>query len=148
MKTKIGLCLISAFLVSNAFALNGSSHPLKVASVLSSSESSSKEVKDTKSVKKSDESTVSKDVKKTKEYLSDSEITTKVKAKFIEEKLFGKDKISAMGISVKTKKGVVTLSGNVPSQDEIDNVVKLAKSVDGVKDVDSKLKVKVKAVKK
>ncbi len=141
MKIKVGLCLVSALLAGNAFALSGDNHPLKVATVISSSSSS------TQDANKS-EGTVSKDVKETKQYLSDSEITTKVKSKFIEEKLFGKEKISAMGISVKTKKGVVTLSGNVPSQDEIDNVVKLTKSIDGVKDVNSKLKVKVKAVKK
>ncbi len=132
MKVKIILCLASALLVGNAFALNSASHPLRLAGVLSSTESKTTEVK----------KSVSEDMKDTKQYLSDSEITTKVKAKFIEEKLFGKDKISAMGISVKTKKGVVTLTGNVPTQDEVDNVVKLTKGVEGVKNVVSKIKVK------
>jgi hyperosmotically inducible protein len=116
---KIGVSLACALFIGNAMA--NQSHALTVATV---------------------ESTASKDMKETKEYLSDSTITGKVKEKFIQEKLLGKDKISAMGISVKTKKGVVTLSGKVPSKDQEATAVKLAKSVDGVKDVVSKIKVK------
>jgi hyperosmotically inducible protein len=75
-------------------------------------------------------------------FLSDSEITAKVKEKFIAEKLFGKEKISAMGIHVKTNKGIVTLTGKVDSKENEENAIKLTKTVDGVKDVKSKIKVK------
>jgi hyperosmotically inducible protein len=116
---KIGVSLVCALFIGSTMA--NESQALTVATI---------------------KSTASKDMKETKEYLSDSAITGKVKEKFIQEKLFGKDKISAMGISVKTKKGVVTLTGKVPSKDEEATAVKLAKSVDGVKDVVSKIKVK------
>lgn len=75
-------------------------------------------------------------------YLSDAEITAKVKEKFIAEKLFGKEKISAMGIHVKTNKGVVILTGKVDSKEKEENAISLTKSVDGVKEVKSRIKVK------
>jgi hyperosmotically inducible protein len=134
---KLGVSLICALFISNSMAAQ--SREFKIATVMGTEESSKSTPKDAKSTK---ESTASKDMSATKEYLSDSELTAKVKEKFIQEKLMGKDKISAMGIHVKTKKAVVTLSGKVSSQDEIDTAVKLAKSVDGVKDVVSNIKVK------
>ncbi|HRE33167.1 MAG TPA: BON domain-containing protein, partial [Candidatus Berkiella sp.] len=71
---------------------------------------------------------------KVKTALSDTEITAKVKAKFIEEKLDEKD-IAAFKVHVKTKKGVVYLSGKVTDKEQAENAVKVAKEVEGVKDV-------------
>jgi len=81
---------------------------------------------------------------KVKHYLSDAEITAKVKEKFIHEKLFDKVDIAAMGIHVKTVHGVVHLTGKVADTTQEENAVTLAKSVEGVKDVKSSLKIKVK----
>ncbi|MCS5710610.1 BON domain-containing protein [Candidatus Berkiella aquae] len=78
---------------------------------------------------------------KVKSALSDTEITAKVKAKFIEEKLDEKD-IAAFKVHVKTKKGVVYLSGKVTDKEQADNAVKVAKGIEGVKDVKSTIVVK------
>jgi hyperosmotically inducible protein len=73
--------------------------------------------------------------------ISDTEITAKVKAKFIEEKLDDKN-VAAFKVHVKTKKGIVHLSGKVAEQAQADNAVKFAKEVEGVKDVKSTIVVK------
>jgi hyperosmotically inducible protein len=66
----------------------------------------------------------------TGEYLDDSAITTKVKSAFVADK-----QVKALDIQVVTFKGVVQLSGFVSSQQEIDQAVKLAREVPGVKSV-------------
>lgn len=81
-------------------------------------------------------------IKKSKHTMSDITITAKVKAMYVKEKLFGDKDISVMGVSVETVNGVVFLTGAVENQMEADNAVKYAKSVEGVKSVDSKLEVK------
>lgn len=74
--------------------------------------------------------------------LSDTEITAKVKAKFIEEKLMDEKNVAAFKVHVKTKKGIVHLSGKVTDKEQADNAVKFAKEVEGVKDVKSTITVK------
>lgn len=69
--------------------------------------------------------------------VADSVITTKVKADLIKE-----PDLKSMEVHVDTVKGVVMLSGFVPSQAEADKAVQLARSVEGVKEVQSSLKVK------
>lgn len=80
-------------------------------------------------------------VKDSKQPFSDTVITAKVKGNFIKEKLFGDKDISLMGIVVETKDGVVYLSGTADSQDQADNAVRLAKSVTGVKNVTTSVRV-------
>jgi hyperosmotically inducible protein len=70
--------------------------------------------------------------KKTKKFASDSWITTKVKSKLLADSL-----TKGLDISVKTKHGVVELSGTVASNDVVDHVDALAKNVKGVKSVDT-----------
>jgi hyperosmotically inducible protein len=74
---------------------------------------------------------------KTGKVVADSVITTKVKAD-----LFKEPALSAMGIHVETEKGVVMLSGFVDSKADADKAVRLAKSVEGVTQVKSAIKVK------
>jgi hyperosmotically inducible protein len=168
----IGLCFVSALLMGNAFATgmdsnnnatqNTPSAQDKAAAAKQAQEdkkaaeadrkaaeekaaADKKEAEEKAAADKKDNADNNKNAsskESTKQYFSDSEITAKVKEKFIKEKLFGKEKIAAMGVHVKTKKGVVTLRGTVATQDEADNAVNLAKSVEGIKDVVSKLKVK------
>lgn len=69
--------------------------------------------------------------------VSDSVITTKIKAD-----LFKEPELSAMAIHVETEKGVVMLSGFVDSKADAEKAVRLAKSVDGVTQVKSAIKVK------
>jgi osmotically-inducible protein OsmY len=66
--------------------------------------------------------------------IDDTEITAKIKAILLNE-----PGVDSLKITVDTIKGIVTLSGSVTSQDKADKVVKLSKSVDGVKSVNSKL---------
>ncbi len=74
--------------------------------------------------------------------MSDTAITAKVKGMYVREKLFGDKDISVMGVNVETTNGVVYLTGTVENQLQADNAVKLAKSIHGVKKVESKLEVK------
>ncbi|MES2741643.1 MAG: BON domain-containing protein [Pseudomonadota bacterium] len=69
--------------------------------------------------------------------VSDETITTSAKAA-----LSGDAQVAALPINVTTKKGVVLLSGEVPSAEAGDRVVQLIATVDGVKEVKNDLKVK------
>jgi hyperosmotically inducible protein len=90
----------------------------------------------------SDVNTQSLKVKESQHKMSDSTITAKIKGVYIREKLFGSKDISVTGVTVETTDGVVYLTGTVDSQSQADNAIKLAKSISGVKKVDSKLAVK------
>jgi osmotically-inducible protein OsmY len=64
------------------------------------------------------------------QYVDDATITTRVKAKFADDK-----RVSAMRISVETLNGVVQLSGFATTEAERANAVALARSVPDVKNV-------------
>lgn len=81
-------------------------------------------------------------VKKSNQPLTDTVITAKVKGSFIREKIFGDHDIDVTDIKVETTNGTVYLTGSVETQEQIDSAVRLAKSIEGVKGVDSKLTVK------
>jgi hyperosmotically inducible protein len=81
-------------------------------------------------------------VSKSKHPLSDTEITAKVKGTYVRDKLFGDKPISVTGVKVETTNGVVYLTGDVETQVQASNAVKLAKKIKGVKRVDSKIEVK------
>ncbi|MFM9437775.1 hyperosmotically inducible periplasmic protein [Janthinobacterium sp. CG_23.3] len=71
-----------------------------------------------------------------KHVVADTVITTKIKADLVRD-----PDLKAMDVHVETVDGVVMLSGFVPSQTEAQKAERLARSVDGVKDVKSALKV-------
>ena len=71
--------------------------------------------------------------------LDDATITSKINAKLVAE-----PGIRTFNIDVDTLEGNVTLSGFVKSEEQIQRIVAIAKSVDGVKSVTSNLKVKEK----
>ena len=60
-------------------------------------------------------------------YVDDATLTTRVKAKFAEDKT-----VSALAISVETLKGVVQLSGFAKSADEKAQAERLARATSGV----------------
>ena len=66
--------------------------------------------------------------------VADSWITTKVRAKFVDE-----DVLKHSHISVSTKDNVVTLSGTVASEAGRERAIAIVKATDGVKDVVDKL---------
>jgi hyperosmotically inducible periplasmic protein len=66
----------------------------------------------------------------------DAALTAAVKTKFLAD-----TKVSGLKIDVDTSKGVLTLTGTVPTADERTHAVAIAKETDGVKSVVNKLKV-------
>lgn len=75
----------------------------------------------------------------TGDYLHDAAITSKIKSAYV-----GDPKVSALGIHVKTFNGTVQLSGFAADQGEIDRAVEIARSVNGVNDVNSEIQLKEK----
>jgi osmotically-inducible protein OsmY len=73
----------------------------------------------------------------TGEFIDDAAITTKVKARFIEDPL-----VSALGIQVETFRGDVQLSGYANSPSEIDRAAQIARKVEGVRDVKNDIRLK------
>lgn len=69
-----------------------------------------------------------------REVISDSTVTTKVKAALLTEK-----DVNSFDIGVKTFEGTVQLSGFVDSQWQIDKAVQVASAVHGVKHVKNDL---------
>jgi hyperosmotically inducible periplasmic protein len=63
---------------------------------------------------------------------------------FIQNKLFGDTDISALSINIETNNGKVSLSGTASSKQEIDNAIRIAKSVSGVDSVVSSVAIKLK----
>jgi hyperosmotically inducible protein len=72
-------------------------------------------------------------------YVDDATITSKVKAKFAEDKT-----VSASRIGVETPKGVVQLSGFATTAEERDRAASLARSVDGVQSVRNSIQIQPK----
>jgi len=71
------------------------------------------------------------------EGVDDSVITTKVKAKYVEDKT-----VSALNVNVETFKGTVQLSGFANSQAEINRAVEIARGVKGVASVKNDIRLK------
>ncbi|MGO4327627.1 BON domain-containing protein [Cupriavidus sp. 2TAF22] len=68
--------------------------------------------------------------------MSDSAVTTKVKAELLAAK-----GLKSTGIHVKTRDGVVSLDGVVPSEDQRTLAAQTARNVDGVASVSNSLQV-------
>jgi len=71
----------------------------------------------------------------TKRIVSDTTLTTKVKAALIREK-----NLSAMDVNVETRNGIVQLSGFVDSADQQERAAQVAQKVEGVKEVKNDLR--------
>lgn len=69
--------------------------------------------------------------------IDDAAITTALKGKYVLD-----PDLKAIDIKVDTVNGVVTLTGTVPSPAAVDKATTVAKTVDGVKDVQNQLTVK------
>jgi hyperosmotically inducible periplasmic protein len=70
------------------------------------------------------------------EHLSDGTITTKVKAG-----LMAANNVKSEHIHVKTRNGIVWLTGTVPSADDKSNAEQVVTNVSGVQEVKNRLKV-------
>jgi hyperosmotically inducible periplasmic protein len=77
------------------------------------------------------------------QFVKGTSITADVKARLLAD-----PDIKSLHVSVKTDKGVVTLSGYVHTDDQKKKAEDLASAVDGVKSVNNKLVVKAAKVKK
>ncbi|UKR52196.1 BON domain-containing protein [Xanthomonas fragariae] len=71
-------------------------------------------------------------INKSKKPVTDTWITTKVKAD-----LLATNNVSGTDVKVETKNGIVTLTGAVATQAEHDKAVAVAKGIEGVKSVKS-----------
>jgi len=71
-------------------------------------------------------------------FVSDSVITTKVKAKLADEKM---SSLAHIGVDTDAK-GAVVLSGNTRSQQDADKAVAIARATEGVTSVTSTIKIK------
>jgi hyperosmotically inducible protein len=80
--------------------------------------------------------TVDPSLPNVKDSTSDIVLEARVRAKLLEE-----GGVNAFSIGVNARAGAITLSGNVPSNSVADTLVSTAKSVHGVKSVESKLQV-------
>ena len=80
---------------------------------------------------------VTRDQSTVGEYIDDATITTKVKAKFVEDKA-----VDASAISVETLNGEVILSGFAKSSAEKTRAQELAQQVKGVRSVKNSLEVR------
>lgn len=69
--------------------------------------------------------------------VDDAAITATIKAKLVAD-----DELKAIDINVDTSGGAVTLSGAAPSATAVDRATTIAKSVDGVSNVNNQLTVK------
>jgi hyperosmotically inducible protein len=78
-------------------------------------------------------------VQKSGQPVTDAVITAKVKGTFVREKVFGDAPISVTGIKVETKDGVVYLAGHA-TRAQAGNAERLAKNIDGVTKVVSRIK--------
>jgi hyperosmotically inducible protein len=70
------------------------------------------------------------------QHISDAAITTKVKSE-----LLGAKDLKSTGIHVRTRKGIVRLTGTVPDQDQKDKAKQVAGLVSGVRSVRNNLTV-------
>lgn len=64
--------------------------------------------------------------------INDTWITTKVKSSLLTD-----SDVSGLDVSVETTNGVVTLSGDVESQAQVDRAVQIAQDIEGVTRVDA-----------
>ncbi|MBA8667533.1 BON domain-containing protein [Holosporaceae bacterium 'Namur'] len=69
--------------------------------------------------------------------ISDTTITTKIKAKLAADSI-----ASAYNISVETNQGVVTLSGKAPNQEAVDRTINIVKDTDDVREVKNNLTIR------
>jgi len=69
--------------------------------------------------------------------IDDTVITTKVKSALLKD-----TGLESFDIKVETRKGVVQLSGFVDSQNQIDRAMAVAQGIDGVSNVDNKIRIK------
>lgn len=73
----------------------------------------------------------------TGEYLSDTWITTKVKAALVNDSV-----VSSTEVNVETFKGIVQLSGFVSSDEAMDQAVTVARNIEGVTSVKNDMQIK------
>lgn len=80
-------------------------------------------------------------VAESKQPFVDTVITAKIKGLFLQAKLFGTQDLRAATINVSTNNGIVSLSGIVNSTRQLERAIAIAKTVNGVKSVESIIKV-------
>lgn len=80
-------------------------------------------------------------VKESKQPLQDIYITAKIKGMILRHKFFGDKDVLYWPVTIETKNGIVYISGSVENEKQKDNIITIAKNIDGVKSVNSTLTV-------
>ncbi|OGT09863.1 MAG: hypothetical protein A2X77_04650 [Gammaproteobacteria bacterium GWE2_42_36] len=80
-------------------------------------------------------------IKKSDQPMKDIWMTSKIKGKILQEKLFGDKDIEYWNVNVEINEGVVYLYGWVENDQQRMNIINIAKNTDGVTDVKDKLMV-------
>jgi hyperosmotically inducible periplasmic protein len=80
-------------------------------------------------------------VKNSNHPIKDTLITAKVKGYFVKKRLLDNSNLPLENLHVETNNGVVYLTGSVNTQSQKMNAVRIAKSISGVKGVESRLQV-------
>lgn len=83
-------------------------------------------------------------VNNSKTPLTDLGITARIRGKILQKKLFNEAQIGKLNFSIETRNRVVYLNGKVESSAIRDNLLKIIRSVDGVKNIKDLLKVQYK----
>ncbi|MBF0287745.1 MAG: BON domain-containing protein [SAR324 cluster bacterium] len=83
---------------------------------------------------------VGQDERTAKRIAKDSVITAEINAHILSDDML---KSSILDININTYRGSVTLSGSLPKQEMINRTIQIAKGVDGVKELNSLLTVKI-----
>jgi hyperosmotically inducible protein len=81
-------------------------------------------------------------VKASQAPLADTYITAKAKGTIMKEKLFGSKSVEYWPVTIETKDGVVYLAGQVKTDAQCANIIKLVEGISGVKSVKSVITVK------
>jgi hyperosmotically inducible protein len=79
---------------------------------------------------------IGEDDRKVGRIVDDASITAELKALLLSD-----SQIESFKISVDTHQGIVTLTGNVPSKRMINRAIELTRTVEGIEDINSLLRV-------
>lgn len=74
-------------------------------------------------------------VKNSQSAISDSVITAKIEGLLLKNKFFGNKDVSFWPVKIETKDGIVYLTGKVDNNNQKNNIITIAKSVNGVNDI-------------
>lgn len=83
---------------------------------------------------------IDRGLENTKEYLSDSAVTARVKKRLLQD-----PKVSGFDVKVSTQDGVVTLTGDLESEESVARVLAITRATEGVKQAVNRMMIVIRA---